>query len=175
MKSLNLRQKAKRIKLLLLDVDGVLTDGRIIYDSQGRDLKIFDVQDGMGIHLLSKMGIKTILVSARGSNTIHRRAKDMSVFKVFENSTSKLNTFKKILNRLHLKPFQVCFVGDDLVDLAAMKRAGLKVAVKNACIEVRRMADYITKKPGSRGAVREIAELLLKSQKKWQRAVSDYR
>ena len=174
MKSINIKQRAKKIKLLLLDVDGVLTDGRIIYDNKGRDLKVFDVHDGLAIFLLRRMGIPTILISARGSATIHRRAKDMNVFKVIENAQPKSKAFLKILMALKLRPAQVCFVGDDLVDLGIAQRAGLAVAVKNACPEIKECAHYITKKTGGRGAVREIAELILKSQGRWAKAVKSY-
>jgi len=170
----SLKEKAKKIKLLLLDVDGVLTDGRIIYDNKGRDLKVFDVHDGLAIFLLRRMGIPTILISARGSATIHRRAKDMDVFKVIENAQPKSKAFLKILVDLKLKPAQVCFVGDDLVDLGIARSAGLAVAVKNACPEIKKYAHYITKKTGGRGAVREIAELILKSQGRWAKAVKSY-
>ncbi|MFH1201885.1 MAG: HAD-IIIA family hydrolase [Candidatus Omnitrophota bacterium] len=168
------KQRAKKIKLLLLDVDGVLTDGRIIYDNQGRDLKVFDVHDGMGIYLLSKLGIKTILISARSSGTIHKRAKDMSVYKVFENAQPKSRVLETILKSLKIKSSQVCFVGDDLVDLCLMRRVGLSVAVKNSCPQIKSHAHYITKKTGGRGAVREVTELILKAQGKWAKAVESY-
>ncbi|MBC8357439.1 MAG: HAD-IIIA family hydrolase [Candidatus Aminicenantes bacterium] len=170
----SLLNKAKKIKLLLLDVDGVLTDGRIIYDSAGRDSKFFDVHDGLGVYLLKKAGIPTILITAKGSRAIKPRARDMQVAAVLEDVSPKSSVFDKILKKYNLTPQEVCFVGDDLVDLCLMKRVGFAVAVFNACTEVKALAAYITKKEGGRGAVREVAELILKSQSKWDEALESY-
>lgn len=170
----DLREKAKKIKLLLLDVDGVLTDGRIIYDSGGRDLKFFDVHDGLGVFLLRKADIKTILITAKGSRAIIPRARDMGVERVFENISVKSAVLDKILKKYKVDINEVCFVGDDLVDLCLMKKVGFPVAVCNASPEVRLAASYITLKEGGRGAVREIAELILKSQGKWEEVMGLY-
>jgi len=160
--------KARKIKLLLLDVDGVLTDGRIIYDSRGRDSKFFDVHDGMGVYALSKCGIKTILITAKGSRSIRPRARDMHVESVFENISPKTKVLDKILQKYNIGLDEICFAGDDLVDLCLMKKAGFPIAVFNACPEIKQVASYITLREGGRGAVREIAELILKAQGKWQ-------
>jgi 3-deoxy-D-manno-octulosonate 8-phosphate phosphatase (KDO 8-P phosphatase) len=170
----DIREKAKKVKLLLLDVDGVLTDGRIIYDSRGRDMKFFDVHDGMGVYLLFKAGIKTILITAKGSRAIKPRAKDMRVEAVFENISPKTAVLEKILKKYKLDVSQICFAGDDLVDLCLMKRVGFPIAVFNACPEIKQAASYITLREGGRGAVREIAELILKSQDRWKKALGDY-
>lgn len=167
-------EKAKRIKLLLLDVDGVLTDGRIIYDSSGKDLKLFDVHDGLGVFLLKKAGIPTVLITARGSKAIRPRGKDMQVEAIFENIFPKTSILDKLLKKYKLKLEEICFVGDDLVDLGLMKKVGFAVAVFNACPEIKSCAHYITLKEGGRGAVREVAELILKSQGKWNSLVSQY-
>lgn len=167
-------EKAKKIKLLLLDVDGVLTDGRIIYDSCGRELKFFDVHDGLGVYLLKKAGIPTILITAKGSKAIKPRARDMQVEAVFENVSPKSSILDKILKKYKVNLQEVCIVGDDLVDLCIMKRVGFPVAVFNACPEVKKIATYITLKEGGRGAVREIAEVILKSQGKWEKMVNPY-
>ena len=166
--------KAKKVKLLLLDVDGVLTDGRIIYDSKGRDMKFFDVHDGMGVYLLKKAGIKTILITAKGSRAIKPRARDMRVEEVFENITPKTLVLDKILKKYNVAIDEICFVGDDLVDLCLLKRVGFAVAVCNAAIEIKQNSCYITSREGGRGAVREVAELILKAQGKWQEAIGDY-
>lgn len=170
----SIQEKAKKIKLLLLDVDGVLTDGRIIYDSRGRDLKLFDVHDGLGVYLLKKSGIRTILITAKGSKAIGPRAKDMQVEAVFENISPKSQILDNALKKYKLVPDDVCFVGDDLVDLCLMKRVGLPIAVFNACAEIKQSASYITLREGGRGAVREVAELILKAQGKWQEAIDSY-
>jgi len=166
--------RAKKVKLFLLDVDGVLTDGRIIYDSRGQDMKFFDVHDGMGVHLLNKAGIKTVLVTAKGSRAIKPRAQDMQVAAVFENISPKSSILDKILKKYKINLDEVCFVGDDLVDLCLMKRVGFPVAVFNAAPEIKQAASYITLKTGGRGAVREVAEIILKAQGKWEELVGLY-
>ncbi len=167
-------EKAKKIKLLLLDVDGVLTDGKIIYDSRGGDLKFFYVHDGLGVYLLKKAGIPTILITAKGSRAIRPRARDMRVDVVFENISPKTAVLDKILKKYRVDISEVCFVGDDLVDLGLMKKVGFPVAVFNAAPEIKQVASYITLKEGGHGAVREVAELILKSQGKWQEQVKAY-
>jgi len=170
----NLKDYAKRIKLLLLDVDGVLTDGRIVYDSKGRDSKFFDVHDGLGVYLLSKVGIKTILITAKSSATIKPRAKDMHVAEVFADISPKSAILDKILKKYKVSSNEVCFIADDLVDLGLMKKVGFPIAVFNACPEIKQAASYITIRYGGRGAVREVAELILKSQGKWEDIIKLY-
>jgi 3-deoxy-D-manno-octulosonate 8-phosphate phosphatase (KDO 8-P phosphatase) len=165
---------AKKVKLLLLDVDGVLTDGRIIYDSRGHDMKFFDVHDGLGVYLLKKAGIPTILITAKGSRAIKPRARDMRIEEVFENISPKTAVLDRILRKYRIEANEICFVGDDLVDLCLMKSVGFPVAVFNACPEIKQAASYITLREGGRGAVREVAELILKSQDKWKEAVKSY-
>ncbi|MDD4899288.1 MAG: HAD-IIIA family hydrolase [Candidatus Omnitrophica bacterium] len=166
--------KVKKVKLLLLDVDGVLTDGRIIYDSRARDSKFFDVHDGLGVYLLSKAGIKTVLITAKGSRTIKPRARDMRVAEVIADVSPKSAALTGILKKYHVNADEICFVGDDLVDLCMMKRVGFPIAVFNACPEIKQAASYITLRQGGRGAVREVAELILKTQGKWQEIISGY-
>lgn len=169
-----LKNNAGKIKLLLLDVDGVLTDGHIVYDSHGRDMKFFDVHDGLGVYLLKKAGIPTILITAKGSRAIKPRARDMKVDAVFENVSPKTAVLDKILKKYAVNKDEVCFVGDDLVDLCLMKRVGFPVAVFNACPEIKQSAAYVTLREGGRGAVREIAELILKAKGRWQEMVASY-
>jgi 3-deoxy-D-manno-octulosonate 8-phosphate phosphatase (KDO 8-P phosphatase) len=167
-------EKVKKVKLLLLDVDGVLTDGRIIYDSTGRDTRLFDVHDGMGVYLLKKAGIPTILVTAKGSKAIRPRGRDMGVAAIYSDVSPKTVALEKIIKKYKVSADHVCFVGDDLVDLCLMKRVGFPVAVFNACPEIKQAAHYITLRPGGRGAVREVAELIIKAQGYWHEAVKSY-
>lgn len=160
--------------MLLLDVDGVLTDGRIIYDSKGRDSKFFDVHDGLGVYLLSKAGIKTVLITAKGSAAIKPRARDMRVAEVFSDVSPKSAMLGKLTKKYNVLADEVCFVGDDLVDLGLIKLVGFSVAVANASPEIKAAASYITVKYGGRGAVREVAELILKSQGKWEDIIKFY-
>ncbi|MDD5107957.1 MAG: HAD-IIIA family hydrolase [Candidatus Omnitrophica bacterium] len=164
----------KRIKLLLLDVDGVLTDGRIIYDSRGRDSKFFDVHDGLGVFVLHKCGIKTILITAKSSKSILPRAKDMHVAEVFADIFPKTAVIEKILKKYNVTLDEICFMGDDLVDLSLMRKVGLPVAVANASGEIKEAALYVSNRLGGRGAVREVAELILKSQGKWRDILGFY-
>ena len=167
-------EKIKKVRLLILDVDGVLTDGRIIYDSKGRDSKFFDVHDGLGVYLLKRAGIKTILITAKGSKTIKPRAKDMRVEEYYEDVFPKTKVLDTILDKHGLTKEEICFIGDDLVDLSIMKAVGFAVAVANGSLDIKAIASYITQKTGGRGAVREVAELILKTQGKWDEAIVIY-
>jgi 3-deoxy-D-manno-octulosonate 8-phosphate phosphatase (KDO 8-P phosphatase) len=168
-----IEEQAKKIRLLILDVDGVLTDGRIVYDNFGDELKFFNVNDGLGIYLLRKVGIKTIIITAKKTKAVIKRARDMRVVAVYSGH-HKLKIYQKVLKKFRLKDEEVCFIGDDLLDLALIKRAGLAVAPPNAVGEVRNSSHYITQKYGGKGAVREVIEIILKSQGLWEKVTADY-
>ncbi len=167
-------EKAKRVKLLILDIDGVMTDGRIIYSIYGDELKFFDVQDGFGITLLNRAGIKTAIITAKASRIVKLRARDLKVAKAYQGYIDKLIPFNKILKRFKIQPEEICFIGDDLIDIPVLRRVGFAVAVPNAMDEVKKCAHHITSKMGGRGAVREICDLILKSQDKWDLATSKF-
>jgi 3-deoxy-D-manno-octulosonate 8-phosphate phosphatase (KDO 8-P phosphatase) len=167
-------EKVKKIKVLLLDVDGVLTDGRIVYDSRGRDSKFFDVHDGMGVYLLHKCGIPAVLITAKSSRAIGPRARDMRIDRVYANVSPKAAVLPELLARYKVSADELCFVGDDLVDICLMRKVGLPVAVANACAEVKQSALWVTSREGGRGAVREVSELILKTQGKWAGAIQAY-
>lgn len=167
--------RASRVRLLILDVDGVLTDGRIILGNYGDELKFFDIHDGHGVLMLTRAGIKTIIISGRRSRINVKRAKEMRVIKVYQNAYDKLKVFEKILKKSRVTPQDVCYVGDDLIDLPVLKRVGFSVAVRDAVDEVRGAAHYVTERSGGRGAVREVAELLLKAQNRWDDLMESYR
>lgn len=166
-------EKVKRVKLLILDIDGVMTDGRLIYSVYGDELKFFDVQDGFGITLLNRVGIKSVIITAKRSRIVKMRARDLKVAKVYDGSHDKLSPFNKILKSFKIKAEEACFIGDDIIDLPVLKRAGFAVAVPNAVPDVRSAAHHITSKKGGRGAVREICDLILKSQGKWDEATGE--
>jgi len=168
-----LEELAKKVRLLILDVDGVLTEGRIIYDNFGDELKCFDVQDGLGMFLLNKAGIKSVIITARKTRAVIKRARDMQVAAVYSNHY-KLKVYQRVLKRFKVKDEEVCFIGDDLLDLPIIKRVGLPVSPPNAVDEVRNLSRYITRKGGGRGAVREVIEVILKSQGLWEKAISGY-
>lgn len=166
--------RAKRVRLVIFDIDGVMTDGRIIYSIYGDELKFFDVQDGFGITLLHRAGIKTVIITAKKSRIVKLRARDMKVARAYQGYIDKLVAFNKILKRFRVKPEEICFIGDDLIDISVLKRVGFAVAVPNAMDEVKAASHYTTSKMGGRGAVREICDLILKSQDKWDLAASKY-
>jgi 3-deoxy-D-manno-octulosonate 8-phosphate phosphatase (KDO 8-P phosphatase) len=164
----------KKVKLLILDVDGVLTKGEIIYDNQGRELKIFNVKDGLSIFLLSRLGINTIIITAKQSDVVNKRAKDMRVAQVIGGILPKSRVIDSIKKRYGVSEEEICFIGDDLIDLSIMRKVGVPVTVKDAPLDVKKAALYITKKGGGEGAVREVAELILKAKKLWSRLVEDF-
>lgn len=162
------------IDLLIVDVDGVLTDGRIIYDSRGADTKLFNVLDGQGIKYWMRTGHEVAILSGRASKTIRRRAADAGIKAVYENAIDKLPVFEKILKRFRRTADRVCYMGDDLVDLPVLARVGFAVATPGAVEEVRRVAHYTARRGGGAGAVRETIELILKYQGLWDAVCQRY-
>ncbi len=169
-----LSERARRVKVLILDIDGVMTDGRIVYGVYGDELKFFDVQDGFGITLLNRAGIRSVIITAKKSRIVKMRARDLKAARVYHGFPDKLIPFNDVLKRFRVKPEEVCFIGDDLIDLPILKRVGFAVAVPNGVEEVKKAAHHITSKAGGRGAVREICDLILKSQNKWDLATDRY-
>jgi 3-deoxy-D-manno-octulosonate 8-phosphate phosphatase (KDO 8-P phosphatase) len=153
--------RARSIRLLLLDVDGVLTDGRIIYDPDGRESKAFHIHDGLGINRLRASGCLVGFLSGRASAAVERRAKELDVTILHQGVDDKLAVYERILADHRLSDHEVAYVGDDLPDLPVLARAGLAVAVASAQPDVRRAAHWITRLPGGEGAVREVTDLLL--------------
>ncbi len=167
-------EKIRKIKLLMLDVDGVLTDGGIFYNDMGGEAKRFDVKDGHGIKIAIRAGIDVALVSARESRAVQYRAKDLGIELVYLGITDKVRTLEEIMEKKSLKPDEIAYVGDDLVDLRVIKRVGFSACVRDASAEVLDRVDYVTTRPGGKGAVREVVEVLLKSQDKWDMAIGQY-
>lgn len=170
-----LPDRAAKVELLLLDVDGVLTDGAIVYADDGTELKRFHVRDGSGLKLWQLAGRRAAIVSGRNSPAVARRAAELGVAPVLQGRADKLAAFEALLAETGLRPEQVCAVGDDLPDLPVLRRCGLAVAVADACPEVRAAADYVTAPPGGRGAVRDAIEWLLKLQGRWAAVVERFR
>jgi len=160
-------ESLKKIKVLILDVDGVLTDGGIIIDSNGIESKRFDVQDGFGLVFWRKCGLKSAIISARPSAVVAYRANDLQIDKVFVGVYPKINAYEALLKEWNITDEEVCFIGDDVVDLGILRRVGFAAAVANAVLEVKSIAHYVSTKKGGEGAVREIIELILKAQDKW--------
>lgn len=167
-------EKARRVKILIVDIDGVMTDGRIVYSIYGDELKFFDVQDGFGISLLNRVGIKTVIITAKKSRVVKLRARDLKVAKAYAGNIDKLIPFADILKRFKVSAEEICFIGDDLIDVPVLKKVGFAVSVPNGTDEARAVAHHITTKSGGRGAVREICDLILKSQGKWDEATGKF-
>ncbi len=174
MKKLN-NEKIKPIKLLILDVDGVLTDGKILYNDRGEEIKAFDVKDGHGIKLLMRSGIEVVLITGRESEVVLHRARDLGIEQVHQKVKNKIEVYEKILEEKKLNDRNVGFIGDDLIDMPVLRRVGFSATVLDAIQEVKEVADYTASRKGGEGAVREICELLLKAQNKWEEVTDRYR
>ena len=169
-----MQAKLAKIKLLLLDVDGVLTDGRIIYDCQGNELKAFDVKDGHGLKMLQRAGIAVGIITGRQSQVVVRRAAELGIEILYQGALSKLEPYLEILDQHGLTDEQVAYVGDDVVDLPILRRVGFSATVADAVAEVVPLVDYVASQGGGRGAVREICDLLIKASGRWEELTSRY-
>ena len=171
-------KKASKIKLVIFDVDGVLSDGKIIYSSsenQFVESKAFDVKDGLGIKLLHLANIQTAIITGRKSDLVTRRASELGIHHLFQGRDDKLIATQELEKRLSVLPEEIAYIGDDLPDLSAIQYVGMGVAVKNASPHLLKVADYISEHTGGNGAVREICELILEAQNKLQPLVQQYR
>jgi len=164
-------RRARAIRLLILDVDGVLTDGRLYFDAKGETLKVFHVRDGHGLKMAQRAGIEVAFVSGRRSDAAYHRAKELGISRFHEGVRDKVAVMEEIMAAMQIQAAEVAAVGDDVVDLPHMSRAGLAVAVADAVPEVVAAAHWVTSLPGGRGAVREVCDLLLKAQGKWEEIV----
>lgn len=173
--SKQLATRLKRIKLFLCDVDGVMTDGAVFIGG-AREIKRFHIRDGLGLIFLRRAGFKVGWVSARPSPVTEARAAELRIDFLIQQGdrTGKTGAVEKLLRRTKLDWSAVCFVGDDVVDLGPLRRAGLAVAVADGRPEVKAAADYVTRAPGGQGAIREVAEMILQAQGKWDSIVAHY-
>jgi 3-deoxy-D-manno-octulosonate 8-phosphate phosphatase (KDO 8-P phosphatase) len=168
------REKAARVTLLLLDVDGVLTDGRIIYDADGREIKAFHVRDGHGIKMLQGAGVEVGIITGRRSAVVEVRARELGIRLLRQGARDKVSAWTDILGEKGLAPEQTAYVGDDIVDVLLMRRVGFAAAVSDADAHVVAAADYVASRRGGRGAVREIVEFLLHARGAWEAAAAKY-
>lgn len=169
-----LTPKIKDIRLLLLDVDGVLTDGSIIYSNGKSETKAFNVKDGLGLKLIMQVGINVGLVTGRTSKALIRRCRDLNIRHIYDGVRQKAPLLDKIIVDTGVNADCTAFMGDDLPDLPLMKRVGLSVAVADAHKAVREYSDWVTRAPGGRGAVREVCDALLKAQGHWDKILEQY-
>ena len=172
---MTLDQRCRSIRLILSDVDGVLTDGGIVFDNQGIEAKRFHVRDGMGIRLWQKAGCRFGLITHRSSHIVKTRMAELGIEILRQGIDDKFAAMQVILQELRIEPAQVCYVGDDLPDMPVVRAVGLGVAVADACVELRQAAHYVTTAPGGSGAIRETIELILKAQARWEDLIQAYR
>lgn len=170
-----IREKAARIRLVIFDVDGVLTDGRLFFDEQGYEYKSFHSRDGLGINLLRQTGVEVAVISGRASQTVAQRMKNLGIVHVFQGQQDKLAAFQALCRDLHLTPEQVAHVGDDLLDLPIMRRVGLSIAVADAHHSILPYAHWRTSNPGGAGAAREVCDLIMEAQGQLHRVIETYR
>ncbi len=164
----------KQIKLLVLDVDGVLTDGRIIYTDSGEQVKQFLSRDGLGLRLLMDNGIQVGIITGRSSGALTHRCRNLGITLVFDGISNKADALDQMAQQTGIPPSAMAFMGDDLIDLPAMARAGVAIAVADAVDEVKNRADIVTMAVGGQGAVREICDAILKAAGLWENALKPF-
>lgn len=165
---------AAQVKLFILDVDGVMTDGGIILDSEGRELKRFNVYDGTGVKYLQRAGLQVALISGRHSESTSVRARQLGIEIVYQGAADKLEVLQEVKRRAGVRDEEISYMADDLIDLPVMRRVGYPIAPANARPEVKQVALYVTKAEGGHGAVREAAEHILKAQGRWNALIERY-
>jgi 3-deoxy-D-manno-octulosonate 8-phosphate phosphatase (KDO 8-P phosphatase) len=166
--------KAEPIRLLLLDVDGVLTDGRLYYSDEGIESKTFNTKDGLGIRLVQKSEVLTGIITARQSRLVARRAEELGMDHIRQEARNKLEELKSILTETGLKPYQVCYMGDDLIDLSLLTRVGLAACPADAVESVKEVCHFISRHPGGGGAVRETCELIVQAKGLYDQLVQQF-
>jgi 3-deoxy-D-manno-octulosonate 8-phosphate phosphatase (KDO 8-P phosphatase) len=167
-------ERARRIKMLILDCDGVLTDGRILITAEGDEMKSFDVKDGHAIVMWHRAGRRSAIISGRKSAVVQKRVKELGIHHLHEMAWVKTEPYEAILAEEGLADEAICYVGDDVVDIPLLRRAGFAVAVADAVEEVKTYAHLVTERLGGRGAVREVIKLILESQGKWDELMLRY-
>lgn len=168
------RHKASLIKLIIFDVDGIMSDGRIVYSSNGEELKFFHVQDGLGIKLVQKAGIQTAIITGRSSTLLKKRADELGIQNLIQGRDDKLSATKELLSKLNISAEAAAYMGDDLPDLAAIQYVGLGLSVSDASEYVTTHADFVTIAKGGHGAVREACEFILSAQNKLKPLIESY-
>ncbi|MDR1044754.1 MAG: phenylphosphate carboxylase subunit delta [Candidatus Adiutrix sp.] len=171
---MNVKADFSAIKLLGLDVDGVLTDGRVIFSDSGEESKFFYSRDNLGLKILKRLGLEIAIVTGRRSRVVEHYARDLEITELHQKIGDKWPVFEDLLRRRGLSPGQAAFAGDDLVDLPVLRRVGLALAPAGACPEVLAQAHFVSPSPGGRGAVRQMAEFILKGQGRWDEALQYY-
>jgi 3-deoxy-D-manno-octulosonate 8-phosphate phosphatase (KDO 8-P phosphatase) len=169
-----MEERLIKIRLLLLDVDGVMTDGRIVYDNNGVETKAFDVKDGHGLKLLQRAGMRIGIITGRQSRVVDFRAQELGIDILYQKVKDKLVPYNELLQLMGLNDEEVAYIGDDIVDLPLLRRVGFAVTVADAAPELKAHVHYVTTRPGGRGAVREVCDLILKKTGRWEGVTARY-
>ncbi len=169
-----LKRRILEVRMMIFDVDGVLTDGKVIYMDDGSEIKEFDVQDGHGIKMLQRAGIEVALISGRACRAVEHRARGLGISRLYQGFTVKTEPYKQLLADTGLKENQTGFMGDDLIDIPVMRRAGFSVAVPNGVPHIFPYAHYVTGARGGHGAAREVCEMILQVQGLWEKSIERY-
>jgi 3-deoxy-D-manno-octulosonate 8-phosphate phosphatase (KDO 8-P phosphatase) len=164
-------KKLLNIKLLLLDVDGVMTDGSIIYNDSGEEIKVFCVRDGLGIRMLMESGINVGIVTGRSSDALHHRCKNLHIQQIFDGISDKAAALDKITEKTGIKNHEIAYIGDDLPDISIMRKVGIPIAVADAHENVIEVAHMVTSAKGGAGAIREVSEAIVKAQGNWEAVI----
>lgn len=164
---MSIATKANQIKMFIMDVDGVLTDGGIIVDADGRETKVFNVYDGAGIELAHKGGLLTAIISGRYSAPVEHRANELKINEVYQSASDKVSIYNQLIAKYSLTSQQTAYIGDDIFDISLLKHVGLSFSPATGRQEVKNIVDFVTKANGGNGAVREAIEIILKAQGKW--------
>lgn len=172
MVNLELKYAASKIKALVTDVDGVLTDGSLTFDEDGKEYKTFNAKDGQGIVMLNKAGFVTAIITARENGTVRYRFKNLGMTKLYEGSKNKIASLKELMSEFNLKPEEIAYMGDDLPDICVLKEVGLPCCPSDAVEEVKKYSKFVSSKNGGKGAIRELCDLILKSTGKYDSILS---
>lgn len=170
----DIKAKASKIRLVIFDVDGVLTDGRLFFDGQGNEYKTFHAWDGLGMKLLMQTGVEVAVISGRQSDAVTHRMKNLGIQHIYQGQLDKNQAFDALSKELNLNPEQIAHVGDDLLDICLMRRVGLAIAVANAHPSTLPYADWRTQNPGGQGAAREVCDLIMEAQGNLQGVIEQY-
>ena len=169
-----MKEVLKNIRLLLVDVDGVMTDGRIIFDGNGLETKFFNVKDGHGIKMLQRHGVEIGIITGRTSVVVDIRARELGINIVYQGALRKLESYDDVKLKTGLSDSQIAYIGDDIIDVPVMRRVAFSAAPSDALPEVRELADYVTACEGGRGAVREVCDMIIKGRGEWDEVVARY-
>ncbi len=169
-----MQRDLSKIRLLILDVDGVLTGGEIVIDDEGRELKYFNVRDGHGIVMLHRIGVKTAIITGRSSKAVDVRARELGIEIVYQGAINKLKAYEEIKEKYGFSDDEIAFIGDDVVDIPILRRVGFAVCVKDAHPEVKKYVHYVTQALGGKGAVREVVDMIIMAKGKWEDLMERY-